>query len=199
MSNGKIFFLLLLTLGAAACGGGAAQIAPPSSATTVDNADVASAKAAPAPPAAPTAAATPEPASEPAPAKAEPAKETASNPDPCDAKAWWSCVTVALDSRKVEKRTTLLVGDATFSETHSGTTDGRNPVVFTTESGDVVSVALRRKPGSKSEIVVKTGKSTDKLAGETIIDRHDGDDFQYVSVIGTVQGGKVFVDVRYMR
>lgn len=197
MSNGKIFSLLLLTLGAAACGGGAAQIAPPSSATTVDNADVAGNKPAPAPAAA--APAPPEPASEPPPAKTEPTKETASNPDPCDAKAWWTCVSIALDSRKVDKRTTLLVGDGAFSETHSGTTDGRNPVVFTTESGDVVSVALRRKPGSKSEIVVKTGKSADKLGAETIIDRHDGDDFQYVSVIGTVQGGKVFVDVRYMR
>lgn len=195
MSTEKIFSILVLTcsLGAAAACGGGAAVAP-ATPTTVDNADVASSKKTSEPTPAPVAETPAE-----APKNAEPPKETASTPEPCDAKMWWSCATIALDSRKVEKRTTLLVGDSSFSETHSGTTDGRNPVVFTTESGDVVSVAMRRKPGSKSEIVVKIGKSADKLGPETIIDRHDGEDFQYVSVIGTVQGGRAHIDVRYMR
>lgn len=193
MSTATIASVLVLSLAAMTCGAcGGAQV-PPATPPTVDNADVAPPKK-PAEAPAPVAEAPAEPAK-----NVEPPKEAASNPEPCDAKMWWSCATIALDSRKVEKRTTLLVGDGSYTETHSGTTDGRNPVVFTTESGDVVSVAMRRKPGAKSEIVVKTGKSADKLGPETIIDRHDGDDFQYVSVIGTVQNGKAHIDVRYMR
>lgn len=197
MSTGKNLSILVLTLGAAACGGGAAQLPPSTPATTtVDKADVPSPKKVePQADVAPAKAETTEAAAP----KSEPAPETAAAPEPCDAKTWWACASVQLDNRKVEKRTTLLVGDSAFAETHSGTTDGRNPVVFTTEGGDVVSVALRRQPGNRSEIVVKVGKSADKLGPETIIDRHQGDDFQYVSVIGTVQNGKAFVDVRYMR
>lgn len=197
MSTGKNLSILVLTLGAAACGGGAAQLSPSTPATTtVEKADVvAPKKTEQTTDVAPAKAETTEAAAP----KTEPAPEAASTPEPCDAKTWWACATVSLDNRKVEKRTTLLVGDSTYAETHSGTTDGRNPVVFTTEGGDVVSVALRRQPGNRSEIVIRTGKSADKLGGETIIDRHQGDDFQYVSVIGTVQNGKAFVDVRYMR
>ncbi len=193
MSTGKTLSILVLTLGAAACGGGAAQLAPSiPSTTTVAKAEVAPTKAEPA---------TETPSAEPTAAPAsEPAKETTSAPEPCEAKLWWACASVSLDgARKIEKRTTLLIGDSAFAGTHSGTTDGRNPVVFTTEGGDVVSVALRRRPGAKSEIVVKTGKSADKLGPEVVIDRHEKDDYQYVSVIGTVQGGKAFIDVRYMR
>lgn len=98
----------------------------------------------------------------------------------------------------MDKRGTLLIGDPDFSETHSGTTDGRNPVTFTTESGDVVSVALRRRPGNESEIVLRAGKAADKLGPEVVIDRHDGDDFQYVSVVATEKAGEAHVDVRYM-
>jgi hypothetical protein len=180
----------LATVGAAACGGATPV---PSSPTTTTNATIE--KTAP---------------REAEPAKAEPAQPAAeldvasltstSKAEPCEARLWWTCVTVPLEgARKVEKRETLLIGDPAFAETRSGTTDGRNPITFTTASGDVVSIALRRKGGHKNEIVLRTGKSADRLGAEVIVDRHDGDDFQYVSIVATEQNGKAYVDVRYMR
>lgn len=197
MNKGTQRLFILLTLGAAACGGASAQV--PASSPTTTNASI-ERPVAQKPEAAPEAT--------PAAATAEPTLDTSEAPkpeaakalEPCESRFWWSCVSVPLaGARKVEKRTSLLIGDPAFEETRSGTTDGHKAVMFTTESGDVVSVMLKRRPGGKSEIVLRSGKSEDKLGAETVIDRHDGDDFQYVSVVATAKGGTAYVDVRYMR
>jgi hypothetical protein len=194
----RILGLFTVTLGVAACGSGASQM--PAETPTTTSASVPKTTEPVATPAPATADAT-EATTPAAPVEHEltmPA-ETTKTPDPCDAKLWWSCVDVSLEgARKVDKRGTLLIGDPAFPETHSGTTDGRNPVMFKTEGGDVVSIALRRRPGKKADIVLRTGKSEDKLGAEVVIDRHDGDEYQYVAIVATVMGGKAHVDVRYM-
>ena len=187
MNKGRMFLCGVVGIGVAACGGSTVQVATttPSNNTTTTNAEIAKAEPK-----------TAEPAPEPA--KPEPQAElvipeTKTTAEPCEARLWWTCVTVALDSKKIDKRETLLLGDPNIEETKSGTTDGRKTVDFPSSNGETLSVVLRRKPGQKTEIVLKSGK------GETVIDRHDGDDYQYVSVIAAEKGGKAYVDVRYMR
>jgi hypothetical protein len=130
--------------------------------------------------------ATPDPT--PAPAAA-PEKEA--TPDPCD--STWSCVKVS--AGKVEKRTTKLVGDPKIDQTHSKITDGRNAATFDFYSKGAVEILLRRKPGNKNEVVMKSGK------GEIVLDRKDGsiDDFSHIGVIAAEQDGAFLVDINYMK
>jgi hypothetical protein len=97
---------------------------------------------------------------------------------------------------KVEKRTTKLVGDPKIESTHSKMTDGRNAASFEFYSKGAVEVMLRRKPGNKNEVVMKSAKG-----GEVVLDRHDGsvDDFSHIGVIAAEQDGAFLVDINYMK
>lgn len=173
-----------LLLALVACGGGGANASPPAPPPPPP---VASPEPPPPEPPKP-----PEPEAPPPPETraATPPKEDA--PEPCDAE--WVCVKVLVDSRKTEKRTTKLIGDPKIEQTYSKTTDGRGPVAFDFFSKGAVELALRRKPGNKSEVVVKTPKGQ-----EIVVDRHDGDDFTYVGAIAAEQDGAFLVDIRYMK
>lgn len=174
-------FALVLGATAAACGGAATPepVAPVTPATTSAQAPVTEPE--PAPAAVETA-----PAATPAPA-ADPVAEK------CD--GGWVCVKVSLDTRKVEKRDTKLLGDPKIESTWSKNTDGR-PATFEAFSKGSVDVTLRRKPGNKNEVVVKSAKG-----GEIVIDRKDGtpDDFTHVGVIAAEKDGALLVDLRYLR
>lgn len=176
-------FALVLGATAAACGGGATPepVAPVTPVTTSAQAPVSE----PEPKAAPAAVET-----APAPAPATAAEPVA---EKCD--GGWVCVKVSLDTRKVEKRDTKLLGDPKIESTWSKNTDGR-PATFEAFSKGSVDVTLRRKPGNKNEVVVKSAKG-----GEIVIDRKDGtpDDFTHVGVIAAEKDGALLVDLRYLR
>lgn len=178
-----VFSALALVLGATAtaCGGGATPepVAPVTPAITSAQAPVTEA----------------EPKAAPAAVETAPAPATAAEPvaEKCD--GGWVCVRVSLDTRKVEKRDTKLLGDPKIESTWSKNTDGR-PATFEAFSKGSVDVVLRRKPGNKNEVVVKSAKG-----GEIVIDRKDGtpDDFTHVGVIAAEKDGALLVDLRYLR
>ena len=141
----------------------------------------------------------PEPKATPAP---EPTNEAVATPAPPPAEATpekcdggWVCVKVSLDKKKVEPRETKLIGDPKIDQTWSKSSDGRT-VSFDAFSKGPVELTLRRKPGNKNEVVVKTAKG-----GEIVIDRRDGtvDDFTHVGAIAAEQDGALLVDLRYMK
>jgi len=182
----RISLCLALATAFAACGGATntanAPEAPP--ATT--------AAAAPPPKAAEpeTKPPAPEPTNEAVATPAPPAEET---PEKCD--GGWVCVKVSLDKKTVEPRETKLLGDPKIEQTWSKTSDGRT-VTFDAFSKGPVELTLRRKPGNKNEVVVKTAKG-----GEIVIDRRDGsvDDFTHVGAIAAEKDGALLVDLRYMK
>lgn len=174
--------VLVVVVASAACGGGSTPepVAPVTPATTSAQTPVADPE--------PKAATTPAPA-EPAPTP-PPAEPTA---EKCE--GGWVCVKVSLETRKVEKRETKLLGDPKIESTWSKNSDGR-PATFDAFSKGTVEVILRRKPGNKTEVVVKSAKG-----GEIVIDRKDGtpDDFTHVGVIAAEKDGALLVDLRYLR
>jgi len=103
-------------------------------------------------------------------------------------------VKVALDTKKVEPRETKRLGDPKIEQTWSKSSAGRT-VAFDAFSKGPVELTLRRKPGNKNEVVVKSAKGA-----EIVIDRRDGsvDDFTHVGAIAAEQDGALLVDLRYL-
>ncbi|MBX3185921.1 MAG: hypothetical protein KF819_02855 [Labilithrix sp.] len=176
----RFAFPIVLVL--AACGANAPVAEAPASPTTT-------AAAAPPPVAEsePKAAPPEEPPPAPAPPPADP------EPEKCD--AGWVCLKVSLDSRKVEKRETKLLGDPKIETTWSKNSDGR-PATFDAFSKGAVEVTLRRKPANKNEVVLKPPKG-----GEIVVDRRDGtvDDFTHIGVIAAEKDGAFLLDIKYSR
>jgi len=175
---------LVLSVAGAACGGGSTPepVAPAAPATT--SAQVSGGAPEPTP-------ATTAPPADPPPAPAPPPAEPSA--EKCE--GGWVCVKVTLETRKVEKRDTKLLGDPKIESTWSKNSDGR-PATFEAFSKGAVEVTLRRKPGNKNEVVVKSAKG-----GEIVIDRKDGtpDDFTHIGVIAAEKDGALLVDLRYLR
>lgn len=175
------------------CGGAVAPAAAPtdSTTTTAASAPAAESKKPSAEPTAEPAAAEPAtlaPGSPAAPVPAAPAAEEAA--EKCDAP--WVCVKITFATRKVEKRDTKLT---TEQYTWSKQSDGRT-ATFDQFSQGPVDLTLRRNPGNKNEVVVKT-----KSGGELVIDRKDGtpDDFTHIGAIAHEKDGALLIDMRYMR
>ena len=181
----RISLGLAMAFALAACGGATnaastPETTPTAAPTPPPKAAEAESKPAPAP----------EPTNEAVAAPTPPAEAT---PEKCD--GGWVCVKVSFDKKKVEPRETKLIGDPKIDQTWSKSSDGRT-VSFDAFSKGPVELTLRRKPGNKNEVVVKTAKG-----GEVVIDRRDGsvDDFTHVGAIAAEQDGALLVDLRYMK
>lgn len=129
-----------------------------------------------------------EPEPEPAPAP-EPAE---AKPEPCEEP--WICLSVSLDTKKVEKRATKLLGDPKIDETWSRNVDSTKTGAFEI-AGRTVEVALKNLPGDKSQVVLRTGKG----APEIVLDTHQGMDYVYVGVIAAAKDNALLVDFLYAK
>jgi hypothetical protein len=133
------------------------------------------------------------PAAEPAPTPAPaPVAEEKAEPCPQD----WICVNVALDSGKITKRDTKLIGDPKVETTWSKSVDTRAAASFD-QASKPVEVALKlpqSKPGEHLANVVLKFKGR-----EILLDKHTGEEVTYVGVIAAEKDGQFMVDLRYMK
>lgn len=184
----SLFAIISFGIAASACGQPQPANAPSSETTTTAAGEPK--KAAPAPVAAPVEEAKPAEVATPAVAPAH--LEEKAEPCPQD----WHCLSVAMDTGKVTKRDTKLIGDPKIDSTWSKSVDTRAAATFA-EASKPVEVALRlpqSKPGEHLANVVL------KLKGrEIVLDKHTGEEITYVGVIAAEKDGQFLVDLRYMK
>lgn len=132
------------------------------------------------------------PTAEVAQAPAAPPVEEKAEPCPQD----WICVNVALDTGKITKRDTKLIGDPKVDTTWSKSVDTRAAASFD-QASKPVELALKlpqSKPGEHLANVVLKMKGR-----EILLDKHTGEEVTYVGVIAAEKDGQFMVDLRYMK
>lgn len=185
----SLFALVSLTSFAVAACGEPSPAKDPSSSTVITAAEPKKAVQAEAPQPADEA----KPTAEVAPAPAAPPVEEKAEPCPQD----WICVNVAMDSGKITKRDTKLIGDPKIDATWSKSVDTRAAASFD-QASKPVEIALRlpqSKPGDHlANVVMKI-----KGGREILLDKHTGEEVTYVGLIVAERDGQLMVDLRYMK
>lgn len=133
------------------------------------------------------------PAAEATPAPAAPAVPVEEKAEPCPQD--WVCVNVALDSGKITKRDTKLIGDPKVETTWSKSVDTRAAASFASSKPVDVSLQMpQTKAGERLYNVMM------KISGRQILlDKHTGEEVTYVGVIAAEKDGQFMIDLRYMK
>ena len=162
----------LISLGIVACGGQPSPAKDPSSSTMTTAAEPK----------------TSAPAEQPKPAVEEKA-------EPCPQE--WICVNVALDTGKITKRDTKLIGDPKVESTWSKSVDTRAPASFE-QASKGVEISMKMPQTKAGEHLYQVYFKV-KGGREVLLDKHTGEDVTYVGVIAAEKDGQFAVDLRYMK